>query len=214
MSSIAKRGLSVIYAKLVKPFGSLSVRVGIGAGLYLYFDQNVGCVRYIAGPSMKPAINPQLNDEHILMKRDGDPLISGEDLVYFSRNIQKLERGDIVLIQRPNRDDSSRLAKRVVAVEGDIITPFGVGATVRSPVEVAAGDVWVESDAGPGYLGSSVFGPVQVNKIQGIAKAAFGSTHEILFNFRYLTREIPGHVKPNLVENQAIPAVKETATAF
>ena len=56
--------------------------------------------------------------------------------------------------------------KRVVAVEGDTITPFGVGSTVRAPVKLGPGEVWVESDGGPGYLGSSVFGSVPISCIK------------------------------------------------
>ena len=60
--------------------------------------------------------------------------------------------------------------KRVVAVEGDTITPFGVGSTVRAPVKLGPGEVWVESDGGPGYLGSSVFGSVPISCIKVFQK--------------------------------------------
>ncbi|XP_023319570.1 mitochondrial inner membrane protease subunit 2 isoform X2 [Eurytemora carolleeae] len=207
MSSIAKRGANYLYGKLLKPLAIGSIKFGIGAGLYYNFDQ-VGCLRTVNGPSMSPTLNPQLKNYYSGI-RTGRLDISNE-LVFISRNLQKLERGDIVLLDRPNRDND-RLVKRVVAVEGDTITPFGVGSTVRAPVKLGPGEVWVESDGGPGYLGSSVFGSVPISCIKGIAKAAIciGATSDSYFFFRFLAQEIPAHVQPNLVINRPIPTVQE-----
>ena len=47
------------------------------------------------------------------------------DVVYFSRSIKNTERGDIVLLKRPRTNDY--IVKRVVGVQGDIVTPIKPG---------------------------------------------------------------------------------------
>jgi len=188
-----------------------AVQVAVGFAGFIYFDQNWGCARSVIGPSMAPTLNKTVGrvSERFNEKVGVDEEYS--DYVYFSRNTKKLERGDIVFFTRP-KSISDRLIKRVVGLEGDTIQPLSVGATVRDPIVVKEGEVWVESDAGFGYLDSSVFGPIKVDDIEGIAQFAFPLFYP-LSSYRFLTRDIPAEIKSRLQIPSATAGEKDASSA-
>merc|ERR1719167_731080 len=149
----------------------LFCQVCLGAGAYTLYDQRVGCFRRIYGMSMTPTLNGRYMK--LGTYEDSPGFNSFEDVIYFSRDTQNLKRGDIVLCNRPKKENAS-LVKRIVAVEGDSIRPVGPGGKVLDPVKLSAGQVWVESDAGPGYLDSAVFGPLPVEAVTGVAIFCIG----------------------------------------
>jgi len=181
--------------------GSAKVAFGFGAGIYI--DQNYCCVRRVVGSSMSPTLN---GNYHLASSYDIKSEISNyDDWVFFNRHTKDLQRGDVVFLKRPNKSD--KLVKRVAAVEGDTITPETIGEKVRAPVQVGRGQVWVESDAvGPGYLGSSVFGPVNLENIEGIAVFSFGFR---LGAWRLISQEIPQHIQERLVVGTADPSLEK-----
>jgi len=170
-----------------------AVKVGIGAAAYFYFDKNIGCLRQVEGASMIPTFNNHFDNINFSTARPAT--LFSRDIVYFTRNKQKLERGDVVFLTRP-RKDNVRLVKRVVGVEGDTITPVGVGGALTEPRQLREGEVWVESDAGHGYLDSSVFGPVPLENIKGVGRGVWAWNSS--YWPRLLRPEIPATVTPRL----------------
>jgi len=185
---------------VLKKSAVTAVKVGIGAAGYFYFDKNIGCLRQVEGVSMVPTFNNYFNNINFSTARP--VTIFSRDIVYFTRNTQKLERGDIVFLTRP-RKDNVRLVKRVVGVEGDSITPVGVGGALTEPRLLREGEVWVESDAGHGYLDSSVFGPVPLENIQGVGRGVLSWNSS--FWPRLLRPEIPATVTPRLSVREPEP---------
>lgn len=175
-------------------------------GAAFYYDQNIGCLRRVSGTSMTPTLNRQYQTAGNYETARSDPARYHSEWVYFKRDIKNLERGDIIFLTHPKKRDN--LTKRVVGVEGDTITPFSVGSKEKSPIVVAPGEVWVESDGGPGYLGSSVFGPVPLECVQGIGVFMIASRPND--NFLMLERDIPAHVEPRLVIGSKTISSNET----
>lgn len=103
----------------------LSVPVGV-----TFFD----CVGYVArveGISMQPALNP-----------DGGPVT---DYVFLSRwavRNMEVERGDVISLISP-KDPGQKIIKRVVGLQGDVISTLGYK---QQFVKVPEGHCWVEGD--------------------------------------------------------------------
>uniref|UniRef100_A0A1B0D1H9 Peptidase S26 domain-containing protein n=1 Tax=Phlebotomus papatasi TaxID=29031 RepID=A0A1B0D1H9_PHLPP len=92
------------------PYFLKSALAGIPIGLA--FLDIVGYVARVEGSSMQPALNPGLTDT---------------DYVFLSRwSIRHLElnRGDIVSLISP-KNPEQKILKRVVALEGDVISTIG-----------------------------------------------------------------------------------------
>jgi len=189
--------LGNIFLRSLKDLGKFVGHCTLGAVAVYTYDQNVGFLRRIKGPSMIPTLNSSQFNEFTdwdLTPRNRQFLQN--DVVYFSRSIKNTERGDIVLLKRPRTNDY--IVKRVVGVQGDIVTPIKPGGTEGEPVTLEEGQLWIESDAGFGYADSSLFGPVPKESIEGIGKFV------IIFNlssglFRFLYRDIPKHVEGRVI---------------
>jgi len=202
LRSIAKRvgaGFFNFVKLTAKSYGSLA----IGAGALLVFDQNVGCLRQISGPSMTPTFNTYFDDyKGFTINKE----IEINDFVYFSRNTKKIERGDIVLFKRPKTN--TYIVKRVVGLQGDTVTPVLPGGAEGEPVQLGEGQLWVESDAGLGHADSNFFGPLPREAVEGIAQICFVPRSVI---FRRLYKQIPKHVEGRIhapsIETEQVQAV-------
>lgn len=135
------------------------------AAAYIAYDYSVGGFRSVSGPSMRPTLNPLPLNIDLLDSRYST--IPSTDVFHFSRHFD-LSRGDVVYLTSP-RNSSTSLVKRVVALPGDTIQPLGLPGQkeASSPVTLSEQQVWVESDAGPGYSDSDLFGPVDLKLIHG-----------------------------------------------
>lgn len=156
-----------------KEIGKAVSALVVGGISYLLLDKYVGGVRQVTGPSMSPTLNRRyatFGTHYDSQNNFGLLPHLVDDLVFFSRKTAVLERGDIVLLSNPKKDSTTTLIKRVVALEGDVITPRSARGEKQEPVVVPSNCVWVESDAGPGYADSAVFGPVPRQLIQGVVR--------------------------------------------
>lgn len=121
----------------------------------IFFNNNVGEVAWIEGPSMYPYLNTN---------KDGS---LKQDTCWVDKwnPLQGLRRGMIVTFWSPTHPDK-KVVKRVVALEGDIVytrPPFPE-PTIRVP----AGHVWVEGDGGERLsVDSNTYGPISMNLIIG-----------------------------------------------
>lgn len=135
------------------------------AAAYIAYDYNVGGFRSVSGPSMRPTLNPLPLNIDLLDSRYST--IPSTDVFHFTRRFT-LSRGDVVYLTSP-RNSSTSLVKRVVALPGDTVQPLGLPNQREAPSPITLSDqqVWVESDAGPGYSDSDLFGPVDLKLIHG-----------------------------------------------
>lgn len=155
----------------------------VGGLSYLYFDEHVGGLREVTGPSMVPTFNAdRFRDLNILDLKRENISPAANDYIYFSRNFS-LSRGDVVYLTNP-RTKNSFIVKRVLGLPGDTVKPLGVVKDQETEsVTLSAGEVWVESDAGLGYADSNLFGPVNINNIKGKVQWALrlnGSSFNVL----------------------------------
>jgi inner membrane protease subunit 2 len=103
---------------------------------------------------MQPALNPDA---------------STADYVFLSkwsiRNYE-VERGDVISLISP-KDPEQRIIKRVVGLQGDIISTLGYK---KEFVKVPEGCIWVEGDHTGNSLDSNSFGPVSLGLLTARAK--------------------------------------------
>ncbi|XP_055624215.1 mitochondrial inner membrane protease subunit 2 [Toxorhynchites rutilus septentrionalis] len=122
----------------------LSIPVGV-----TFFDC-VGYVVRVDGISMQPALNP---DES-----------AATDYVFLSRwavRNMDVKRGDVVSLISP-KDPSQKIIKRVVGLQGDVISTLGY----KMPyVKVPEGHCWIEGDHTGNSLDSNTFGPISLGLI-------------------------------------------------
>ncbi|XP_059613304.1 mitochondrial inner membrane protease subunit 2 [Phlebotomus argentipes] len=124
-----------------------SVLAGIPIGLA--FLDIVGYVARVEGASMQPALNPGHTDT---------------DYVFLSRwSVRHLElhRGDVVSLVSPKHPER-RILKRVLALEGDVISTIGY---YKPYVTVPEGHFWIEGDNTGNSLDSNTFGPVALGLV-------------------------------------------------
>ncbi|XP_053675968.1 mitochondrial inner membrane protease subunit 2 [Anopheles nili] len=124
-----------------------SLLLGVPVGVTL-----LDCVGYVArveGISMQPALNP-------------DAAVT--DYVFLSRwavRNMDVQRGDIISLVSP-KDPSQKIIKRVVALQGDVISTLGYKLPY---VTVPEGHCWVEGDHTGNSLDSNIFGPVSLGLV-------------------------------------------------
>lgn len=104
---------------------------------------------------MQPALNPEPNKQ---------------DYVFLSRwsvRNSNVERGAIISLISPKNPDQ-KIIKRVVALQGDIVSTLGYKNEV---VRVPEGHCWVEGDHTGYSLDSNTFGPISLSLMT--AKATY-----------------------------------------
>ncbi|KAK6619151.1 Mitochondrial inner membrane protease subunit 2 [Polyplax serrata] len=119
------------------------------------FTDKVGYVARVDGTSMQPSLNP--------LPGQADFVVLNKWAV---RNYE-IERGDIISLISPKNPDQ-RFIKRVVGLEGDIVSTNGYKTSV---VTIPQGHCWVEGDHIGSSLDSNTFGPVALGLVT--AKATY-----------------------------------------
>ncbi|XP_049291360.1 mitochondrial inner membrane protease subunit 2 [Anopheles funestus] len=124
-----------------------SLLLGVPVGVTL-----LDCVGYVArveGVSMQPALNPDASvTDYVFLSR------------WAVRNMD-VQRGDIISLISP-KDPSQKIIKRVVALQGDVISTLGYKLPY---VTVPEGHCWVEGDHTGNSLDSNTFGPVSLGLV-------------------------------------------------
>jgi len=153
------------HKKNLKEIALYTAGIAIGGTSLFFFDKHIGGFRTVEGPSMRPTLNAQLYADF----NDRAPISDKRDTVVFTRSVQDLTRGDIVIVKSPRT--SKNIIKRVVGLEGDSVKPLGVNNIPKTTsVTIPTNHIWVESDAGFGYQDSSIFGPVETSLVQAKVK--------------------------------------------
>ncbi|XP_076824460.1 mitochondrial inner membrane protease subunit 2-like isoform X2 [Clavelina lepadiformis] len=140
---------------------------------FYYVDNKFLSVTAVSGRSMQPTINP---DD-----------LPQKDWVFLDRrpqwNHKSVQRGDIVTF-KTTRDPNSIYVKRVVGLEGDIVTTLGYR---KRSVLVPAGHCWLEGDNHLASDDSNKFGPIPMGLITARA------THVIypVTRWQHLPRKFP-----------------------
>lgn len=130
-----------------------SVVFGIPIGIT--FLDTVGYVARVEGVSMQPALNPgSKNTDYVFLSR-------------WSVRDFKLRRGDVISLVSP-KDPNQKIIKRVVGLEGDVVSTLGYK---NQYVRVPEGHCWVEGDHTGHTLDSNTFGPVSLGLVN--AKAVY-----------------------------------------
>lgn len=98
---------------------------------------------------MRPALNPEEGDvDYVFLNR-------------WAARGYELQRGEVVSLVSPKNPDQ-KIIKRVVGVEGDVVSPRDEG---RRRVRVPRGHCWVEGDHVGHSLDSNAFGPVSLGLV-------------------------------------------------
>jgi len=125
----------------------------VGLPVVVTFIDHVGYVARVEGISMRPSLNPTNDfDDYVFLSK-----IPGQ---------YTFGRGDVVSIISP-KDPKERLIKRVIGMEGDVISTNGY----RKPfVRIPQGHCWVEGDHRGHSLDSNTFGPVSMGLLTARAQ--------------------------------------------
>lgn len=117
-------------------------------------------------------MQPTFNPSHSL---SSNPL--HHDVVLLDRwsvNLHQYQRGDVVTLWSP-QNPRLLTTKRIIGLEGDLITPVGAGSdsssrkgkdaehgpsSASSPVRIPPGHCWVEGDSHKASRDSNAYGPV------------------------------------------------------
>ncbi|KAL1413660.1 hypothetical protein Q8F55_001439 [Vanrija albida] len=134
----------------------------------IFFVRHVYSMSQITGRSMLPTFNKDQErtgwKDHVLLDRWS-----------WSWGRWALQRGDVVTLWSP-RDPKVLTTKRIVALEGDIVTPRDPGPPKLTragstppdltPYRIPPGHVWVEGDNAAESIDSNTYGPVAVGLVQ------------------------------------------------
>ncbi|WOO76554.1 Mitochondrial inner membrane protease subunit 2 [Vanrija pseudolonga] len=133
----------------------------------MFVGRHVYSVSRITGRSMLPTFN----EDHDQTGWDDVVLL---DRWSWSWGRWALQRGDVVTLWSP-REAENLTTKRIVALEGDIVTPRDPKTRMRrtndplpdlSPYRIPPGHVWVEGDNAGESVDSNTYGPVAIGLIQ------------------------------------------------
>jgi len=154
-------------------FFKLLAQASVAAGTVYLVDAKFGGLRKVHGPSMQPTLNPLLVPKFDLGGVN-NAFQPHSEVFFFKRNYV-LERGSVVFASHPRK--GTKLVKRVVALPGDKVQPRGQVGQKEAPevVTLAEGQVWVESDAGPGYSDSDTWGPLPTHCIHGTVEGVIST---------------------------------------
>ncbi|CAF4803501.1 mitochondrial inner membrane protease subunit 2 [Pieris napi] len=148
----------------------------LGVPIGVTFLDTIGYVARVEGISMQPALNPESKNT---------------DYVFLSRWAVKdysIHRGDIISLVSP-KDPNQKIIKRVVALEGDIVSTLGYK---NQYVRVPEGHIWVEGDHTGHTLDSNTFGPVSLGLVNARAICIVWPPER----WQALEAKIPNHRKP------------------
>lgn len=127
--------------------------VAFGIPIGVTFLDTVGYVARVEGISMQPCLNPESNNT---------------DYVFLSRwavRDYKVQRGDVISLVSP-KDPNQKIIKRVVALQGDVVSTIGYK---NQYVKIPEGHCWVEGDHTGHTLDSNTFGPISLGLINARA---------------------------------------------
>ncbi|RXK40672.1 mitochondrial inner membrane protease subunit 2 [Tremella mesenterica] len=130
------------------------IRIAAWIPVGIFFTRNVYSLAHITGVSMQPTFNPNLSTS---------PL--HHDVVLLERwsiRMHQYCRGDVVTLWSPQNPDLLT-TKRVVAFEGDLVTPLPPSAP--TPIRIPPGHAWVEGDSHYDSLDSNTYGPIPLGLI-------------------------------------------------
>ncbi|XP_053617774.1 mitochondrial inner membrane protease subunit 2 [Plodia interpunctella] len=151
-----------------------SIFVGLPIGVT--FLDTVGYVARVEGVSMQPVLNPGAkNSDYVFLSR-------------WSVREYDLKRGDIVSLISP-KDPNQKIIKRVVALEGDVVSTLGYK---NQYVKVPEGHCWVEGDHTGHTLDSNTFGPVSLGLVNAKAVAIVWPPER----WQNLETKLPDHRRP------------------
>ncbi|XP_045503812.1 mitochondrial inner membrane protease subunit 2 [Colias croceus] len=147
-----------------------------GVPIGVTFLDTVGYVARVEGISMQPVLNPEsTNTDYVFLSR-------------WSVKDYNVQRGDIISLVSP-KDPNQKIIKRVVALEGDIVSTLGYKTAY---VRVPEGHCWVEGDHTGHTLDSNTFGPVSLGLINAKAKFIVWPPNR----WQSLEVKVPEHRKP------------------
>ncbi|CAG4931951.1 unnamed protein product [Colias eurytheme] len=148
----------------------------LGVPIGVTFLDTVGYVARVEGISMQPVLNPEsTNTDYVFLSR-------------WSVKDYNVQRGDIISLVSP-KDPNQKIIKRVVALEGDIVSTLGYKTAY---VRVPEGHCWVEGDHTGHTLDSNTFGPVSLGLINAKAKFIVWPPNR----WQSLEVKVPEHRKP------------------
>ncbi|XP_047999338.1 mitochondrial inner membrane protease subunit 2 [Leguminivora glycinivorella] len=151
-----------------------SVLIGLPVGLTLL--DTVGYVARVEGISMQPALNPEAkNMDYVFLSR------------WAIRDFS-VKRGDVVSLVSP-KDPNQKIIKRVVALQGDVVSTLGYKTQY---VKVPEGHCWVEGDHTGHTLDSNTFGPVSLGLLNAKAVAIVWPPDR----WQQLEAKLPAHRRP------------------
>ncbi|CAH2093474.1 unnamed protein product [Euphydryas editha] len=134
-------------------FRSLFKSLLFGVPIGVTFLDSVGYVARVEGISMQPVLNPESkNTDYVFLSR-------------WAVSDYQINRGDIISLVSP-KDPNQKIIKRVVALEGDVVSTLGYKSKY---VRVPEGHCWVEGDHTGHTLDSNSFGPVSLGLISAKA---------------------------------------------
>lgn len=157
----------------LKGFGR-SVVFGVPIGIT--FLDTVGYVARVEGVSMQPVLNPESrNTDYVFLSR------------WAVRDFN-LRRGDVISVVSP-KDPHQKIIKRVVGLQGDIVSTLGYK---NQYVKVPEGHCWIEGDHTGHTLDSNTFGPVSLGLVNAKAVAIVWPPNR----WQALEAKIPPNRKP------------------
>ncbi|CAH4030714.1 mitochondrial inner membrane protease subunit 2 [Pieris brassicae] len=148
----------------------------LGVPIGVTFLDTIGYVARVEGISMQPALNPEsTNTDYVFLSR-------------WAVKDYRIQRGDIISLVSP-KDPNQKIIKRVVALEGDIVSTLGYK---NQYVRVPEGHIWVEGDHTGHTLDSNTFGPVSLGLVNARAICIVWPPER----WQALEAKIPNHRKP------------------
>mmetsp|Transcript_1489 Transcript_1489/g.3086 ORF Transcript_1489/g.3086 Transcript_1489/m.3086 type:complete len:184 (+) Transcript_1489:341-892(+) len=126
--------------------------IPVFVGINDYF----GSITFVSGRSMQPTFNAR-----------GDGSCDALLLNKLSASWRSYQRGDVIIMRSPTHP-TEMLAKRVIAMEGDLICTRD---SVHKAIQVPKGHIWVEGDNANNSNDSNTFGPVAAGLVEARVEA-------------------------------------------
>lgn len=157
----------------LRTFGR-SVVFGVPIGIT--FLDTIGYVARVEGVSMQPVLNPESrNTDYVFLSR-------------WAVRDYKVKRGDVISVVSP-KDPHQKIIKRVVGLQGDIVSTLGYK---NQYVKVPEGHCWIEGDHTGHTLDSNTFGPVSLGLVNAKAVAIVWPPRR----WQPLEGKLPAHRRP------------------